>query len=172
MADVIDPMMQDLTPDFCKENSDLLIQLEAILEETEDTPENTSKELANFGQIIDRIMGATKTMGLKTMSAFCELGKVIAYKSSQTHDEKIQEIVVAVLFDSVDLLKKMNTQLLATGTTDLKKINTSAFTSRLQWLSNKFKDIDRASCAIETDKPEKNNMAQTSIDDLLADLGL
>ena len=47
--------------------------------------------------------------------------------------------------------------------------NTKAFGTRLNWLSAKFKDIDRASCAID---PAAGNLSQTSIDDLMQSLGL
>ena len=51
----------------------------------------------------------------------------------------------------------------------MENLNTKAFTTRLNWLSAKFKDIDRASCAID---PSAGTLTQTSIDDLIQSLGL
>ena len=48
----------------------------------------------------------------------------------------------------------------------MNKLNTKAFATRLNWLSEKFKAIERASCQIE------GNLDQQSIDDLMQSLGL
>jgi hypothetical protein len=48
----------------------------------------------------------------------------------------------------------------------MNNLNTKAFGTRLQWLSNKFKDIERSSCAVD------GNLKQSSIDDLMKSLGL
>jgi hypothetical protein len=48
----------------------------------------------------------------------------------------------------------------------MKNINLETFVSRLRWLSDKFKNIQRSSVAID-----KNNMDQQSIDVLLKNLG-
>ena len=49
-------------------------------------------------------------------------------------------------------------------------INLEAFASRLRWLADKFKNIQRSSVAIGAE--EKQLTDQASIDDLLANLGL
>jgi hypothetical protein len=59
--------------------------------------------------------------------------------------------------------------------TSLATLNTAAFGKRLKWLSDKFKDIDRASCSIEKEGvggDAQDNLSQNSIDDLMASLGL
>ncbi len=157
--------MKEIVAGFCEETESLLDELEAILMEIEQNPSN-SKDLEKFGQVIDRIMGASKSIGAEEIAIFCELGKVIGYKSSQIKEIPLIEVVVAVLFDSLDFLKKMNHDLKAGSEKSMGKINTKAFTSRLRWLSDKFKDIDRASCAVE------GNLSQNSIDDLMKSLGL
>ena len=131
-----------------------------------------AEELEKFGQIIDRVMGSAQTIGAEEISRFCELGKVIGYKSSQTTDLPLLNVVVAILFDAVDLLRGMVTSLQSGNSKTLNGLSTKAFATRLKWLSNKFQNIDRAS--VESDVKYENNkkMSQSSIDDLMASLGL
>ncbi len=170
MSLIDDPSMKEIVIDFCNESAILFDQLEATLEELETDLLNTI-QLEMFGQIIDRIMGAAKSIGATEIANFCELGKLIGYKSSQTKDEALLNIVVAVLFDTVDILRKMIEALRTGNSAVLKTLSTDAFSSRLRWLSDKFKHIDRASCAIGK-ADEKSRMNQGSIDDLLESLGL
>lgn len=167
MSMLNDPAMKEIVDSFCEETDSLFVSLETSLILMEENPSNT-KELEKFGQIIDRIMGAAKSIGATEIATFCELGKVIGYKSSQIKDIPLIEVVVAILFDSLDMLKKMNESLRAGNDKSMNKLNTKAFVTRLNWLSEKFKDIDRASCAIA---PE-GNLSQHSIDELMKSLGL
>lgn len=165
-----DPSMREIVEDFCKECFDLYDQLEEVLETLEDDPQ-TQGALEKFGQIIDRIMGAAKSIGATDIATFCELGKIIGYKSSQTKEIPLLEIVVAVLFDSLDLLRKMTESIMNNKSKSMKNLSSAAFVTRLNWLSDKFKDIDRASCTIEAEQTN-DNLKQNSIDDLLSSLGL
>jgi len=168
-----DPSMREIVEDFCQEANDLFADLETSLDEFEDDP-SSAKSLETFGQVIDRIMGAAKSIGAHDIAMFCELGKIIGYKSSQTKDPALLSVVIAVLFDAVDLLKKMVAKI-QSGEKDskLEGLSTEAFGSRLKWLSDKFKDIERASCTMENSDPEdEKELDQNSIDDLMASLGL
>jgi chemotaxis protein histidine kinase CheA len=165
MSLINDPSMKEIVIDFCNEADSLFDELEHTLSTVEEDP-NQSKELEKFGQIIDRIMGAAKSIGANEISTFCELGKVIGYKSSQIREIPLIEIVVAVLFDSIHMLRKMNQSLREGHSQSMNKLNTKAFATRLTWLSNKFKDIDRASCTFES------NLSQNSIDYLMKSLGM
>jgi chemotaxis protein histidine kinase CheA len=167
MSMINDPSMKEIIIDFCDEAESLFDQLEHSLEQTEENPVNT-KELEKFGQVIDRIMGAAKSIGANEVATFCELGKVIGYKSSQIKDIPLIEVVVAILFDSIHMLRKMVTALREGNERSMGQLNTKAFGTRLNWLSAKFKDIDRASCAID----DKGTLSQNSIDDLMQSLGL
>lgn len=172
------PIMDDpeIIEDFINESNSLFDNLETILEDLEDNPENPEK-LEEFGQVIDRIMGAAKSIQADQIALFCELGKIIGYKSSQVKDIPLINIVVAILFDSIDLLRKMCESLKADGNTELKSLSTEAFGTRLHWLSEKFKHIDRASVSFKEKNESSENktsdkMDQSSIDDLMAELGL
>ncbi len=166
-----DPSMKEIVVDFCDESLGLFAQLEECLENLEDNPSETG-ELEKFGQIIDRVMGAAKSIGATEVATFCELGKVIGYKSSQIKDPALIEVVTAILFDSVDLLNKMVTGLKDGSSKTTIGLSTNTFVTRLHWLKDKFNDIERASCATDTSKDAANNMSQNSIDDLMSSLGL
>jgi superfamily II DNA/RNA helicase len=64
------------------------------------------------------------------------------------------------------MLRKMNQALREGNDKCMNKLNTKVFATRLTWLSEKFKDIERSSCAIN------GNLNQDSIDDLMKSLGL
>lgn len=160
-----DPSMREIVIDFCNESDALFDQLEQHLTAFENNPKSTA-ELEKFGQIIDRIMGAAKSIGAEEIAKFCELGKLIGYKSSQISDVPLLEVVAGVLFDSVLMLRKMNQSLREGNSKCMNKLNTKAFGTRLTWLSDKFKDIERSSCKID------GNLSQNSIDDLMKSLGL
>ncbi len=160
-----DPSMKEIVVDFCNETDVLLNQLEATLNILEKNPES-HRDLEIFGQIIDRIMGAAKSIGATEIAQFSELGKIIGYKSSQIQDIPLIEVVVAILFDAVHMLRKMIRALRDGNNSCMNKLNTKAFASRLTWLSEKFKDIERSSCVVD------GNLNQTSIDDLMNTLGL
>lgn len=165
MSFINDPMMKEIIDDFCVEAEGLFDQMDGCIQKLENNPLDT-KELENFGQMIDRIMGAAKSIGASEIATFCELGKVIGYKSSQTREVPLLEVVIAILGDTVDMLRKMIKALKLGDDRCLNKLNSKAFVTRLQWLSAKFKDIERSSCAID------GNLNQNSIDDLLQSLGL
>jgi len=163
-----DPDMRDLVLDFCDESLAFLVELEETLEKLEDDVTNTS-HLENFGQIIDRIMGAAKAIGAHDIATFCELGKTIGYKSSQTKDPALLEVVVAILFDTVYLLNKMFKDLQENKSVEMKNLSSKGFVSRLSWLSDKFKNINRGSVGYAAGD---DSLEQKSIDDLMASLGL
>ena len=169
-----DPEMKEVIDDFCQETTELFEQLEEILEELEDDP-SQSEKLETFGQIIDRVMGAAKSIGLTEIGAFCELGKTIGYKSSQVPDAALREVVVAILFDALDILGKQLHSLKNGDIKGMKQLNTDAFATRMKWLSSKFKNVQRASCVQENQKEvtkeEKEVQTQDEIDTLMKNLG-
>lgn len=164
-----DPEMREIVIDFCDEAGKLYDELDEVLDNLEDDPTN-QKEMENFGQIIDRVMGAAKSIGANEIGKFCELGKAIGYKASQITDEPLLEVSVAVLFDANDLLKRMTNEIKTGESKGLEGLNTDAFVTRLKWLSEKYKSIDRASVSV--DKKESKEIGQADIDNLLEDLGL
>jgi chemotaxis protein histidine kinase CheA len=169
-----DPSMKEIVDDFCKEGRKQISQLNDHLFNLEDDLSDLS-ELEAFGQVIDRMMGAAKSLEINSMATFCELGKAIGYKASQVNEAGLISIVVAVLIDAVEILDTLLGKLEKGEVLELKEISTDAFISRLQWLNDKFKHIKRASVAIgdvaQTNSNKVENL-QDNIDDLLKQLGL
>jgi len=169
MSMLTDPEMEEVIIDFCGESSAIYDQIEAMLEEYEDEP--SPDKLEKFGQTIDRVMGAAKSIDAHQSGLYCELGKTISYKASQCEDKQLLDIVVAVLFDTVDILKSMNKNIIIEKEEKVDGVNLEAFESRLQWLAQKFKNIKRSSVSV-SDDGGGDEMNQKSIDDILKDLGL
>lgn len=162
MMDLKDPSMKEIVDAFCEECYELIPQLEEILESVEEDTSQVER-LEVFGQIIDRMMGAAKSIGAPKISIFCEMGKTIGYKASQVNETALIEVVVAILFDSIEILKKMLSSLKNGEGEGLAGINTDAFVTRLNWLANKFSHISRSSVAIGDQK---------SINEYISQLGL
>jgi chemotaxis protein histidine kinase CheA len=154
MSMLKDPEMKDVIIDFCTESNRFYEELEDMLDDLEENP-NDKPTLEKFGQTIDRIMGAAKSIDAVTTGKYCELGKIIGYKASQIEDEDLLNIIIAVLFDTVDILKELNESILAKGEETIKFVNLAAFGKRLHWLADKLKHIDRASVSIGTEKPKE-----------------
>lgn len=168
MSMLNDPEMKDVVLDFCVESERIFKELQNYLEDFEDDPED-KELLENFGQAIDRIMGAAKSLGANKIGTYCELGKIIAYKASQSKDEKLIQIVTAVLFDSIDVLSSLIKNIKLNQREDIDGVNLEAFTTRLKWLAGKFQNIERSSILL--DGTEELEADQRSIDQLLKDLG-
>ena len=66
MIDINDPDMREIVDEFCNESGELLEHLRDTLDKFEDDPESP-KLLEEFGQTVDRIMGASKTLGLEDL---------------------------------------------------------------------------------------------------------
>ncbi|MCT4642992.1 MAG: hypothetical protein N4A33_11940 [Bacteriovoracaceae bacterium] len=173
MMDLLkDPDMHEVVIEFCNETDELSDKLEELLEQYEDNLSQT-QHLEEFGQVIDRVMGAAKSLGAQNIGTYCELGKIVSYKSSQTKDVKMLEIVAAVLFDTVDILKSMVKNVRSSKEEIVQGISLDAFATRLKWLSEKFDHIERSSVALDDKKSTSNGpMDQKSINDLLEGLGL
>jgi chemotaxis protein histidine kinase CheA len=169
MSMLTDPEMEEVIIDFCSESGEIYDQIEAMLEEYEDEP--SPDKLEKFGQTIDRVMGAAKSIDAHQSGMYCELGKTISYKASQCDDQQLLDIVVAVLFDTVDILKSMNKNIIIEKEEKVDGVNLEVFASRLQWLAEKFKNITRSSVSVGS-IDESTDMNQKSIDDILKDLGL
>lgn len=126
---------------FCDETRTLLEQLTKITDEFEET--NDLNLLENFGQIIDRVMGAAYTLDLQEIGRFCELGKKIGYKASQTTDKKLIELAGPILADTTEILQAMVSGLINKELVPSQEA-LNAFRDRLRWFLEKFQDIERA----------------------------
>jgi chemotaxis protein histidine kinase CheA len=139
-------MDQELVSAMCHETLELCDQLDNILSDF-DEEESFSEPLEKFGQTIDRIMGAAKSLGLERIGLFSELGKIISYKASQSHSRELTNIVVGTMADCVDIIRALSDSLSQGKGEKIDDIDLEAFSKRLEWLSDKFKHIDRSSVA-------------------------
>lgn len=169
MIDLNDPDMKEIVIEFCDESDELLEQLRDYLDDFEDDPSNP-KLLEEFGQTIDRIMGASKTLGLKDIGHLCQMGKIIGYKGSQAKEQPLQEVTGGVLFDLCDLLEVLLVNLRESK--EENDYNIEAFKGRLQWLAGKFKHIERASCSFDEQEAKKDSTKTTAeLDRLINQFG-
>lgn len=144
MSMLHDPNMQEIIDEFIKEAGSVFDELQVILDKLEENPMQQD-QLEKFGQVIDRVMGAAKTIGINEIAALCEMGKIIGYKSSQTNDSELLTIVVATMADMMEMLQSMLKDVKDRKEKIGGDINLSAFSNRLKWLAEKFKNIERAS---------------------------
>jgi chemotaxis protein histidine kinase CheA len=139
--------MKELVETFCNESDELIKELNQILNLYQE--EFNPLHLEKFGQIIDRIMGAAQSLGAMEIGKFCEMGKMIGYKSSQAENRQLLELASPILLDAVEMVASMVTQLRKGERTTKENLPIEAFSSRLKWFLEKFSDIERASVAVK-----------------------
>lgn len=147
----------ELVEAFQGECKDLVAKLDQILDQLDQgqSLDETKKSLELYGQIIDRMMGAAKALSMKRIASFCELGKMMGYKSSQSDDESLHQLVIAFLFDATEQVRELIDQLPQSEDENHPMPQAASLLSRLKWLMEKFKHIERASVEIG-DKSKKN----------------
>ena len=161
-----DPDMREIVEGFVEESYSLLEEMEDLLENMED--EYTAQDMEQFGQVVDRIMGAAKSIGADEVGKYTELLKLIGYKSSQSEDDKLIDVTVAVLFDATDLVKKMIQKIEKNDAKYMENMNTEAFSKRLHWLADKFRDIHRSSVSHDGKTEDEDK----DLDALMKEMGL
>lgn len=150
----------------------------AILEKCEGNYDQVER-LDEFGQIVDRIMGAAEMIGLQIsdpnhmihkVSDYAAICKAVGYKASQIKDnDQFYDICVALLLDGTEVLQMMM-QELTSDKKNIKDLFTQTFLERLRWVSAQFGAGFRSS--VDINKGQKEKLDQTDIDDLLKKLGL
>lgn len=140
-------MNDEIVQEFCLETKVLLNELEPLLEDLELDPANF-KALENFGQIVDRIMGAAKTLEFHQMGIISEFCKTISYKSAQSQNTELVIIVVAFLFEAVENLNEMVENLKHNKPAELDPSTIKTLQSRLEFITVRLAHIQRSSVAI------------------------
>jgi chemotaxis protein histidine kinase CheA len=139
--------MDDLLQEFYLDTSSILKDLELILENLEKNPSDYHL-LEKFGQQIDRIMGASKSLGYVSIGEITESCKTISYKSSQAKNVELVTIVVAILFDALEAISELCESLFTKGNEELNPSTKKMIYSRLNFINNKLSHIQRSSVAI------------------------
>lgn len=167
---------QDILKDFIRESKGLIPDLIELLESIEGDFSQV-KRLEDYGQKVDRIMGAAKSLALMvpldhplaTIADYAALCKAVGYKASQIEGHpQFFDICVALLLDATETLNSWIDKLEDSSAVDLKSSFSATFLERLRWVSNQFGSEVRAS--VGTSKSKK--MDQSEIDDLLRKLGV
>jgi chemotaxis protein histidine kinase CheA len=140
--------MDEILQEFCQETNSIISELVSILENLEIKPDDY-KALEVFGQKVDRIMGAAKSLQLQKMGEISELCKIISYKSAQSKNIEVVTIATAFLFEAVEVLKEMIANLGKGQTEEINPTAINTIISRLEFMSNKLASIQRSSVAID-----------------------
>jgi len=167
---------KEIVDEFLDESRGLIEELLDLLAVLEDDY-SEAEQLSDYGNKVDRIMGASKSLALMApadhpmhmISDYAALCKAVGYQASQIkNNEHFFQICVALLLDATEVLK----ELLKNINEDGKKLRSSippAFIDRLRWVTNQFGKTVNVSVTIgET----ATTMTQADIDDLLKKLGL
>lgn len=139
--------MDELIQEFCLETNTIISDLESLLEKLEENPSDFQL-LETFGQKVDRIMGAAKSLEYLTIGTITEFCKSISYKAAQSKNTELVIIVVAFLFEAVEALKEMSKTLSTSGLEQLDPTISKTIFSRLEFISQKLIHIQRSSVAI------------------------
>lgn len=167
----------EILKEFQNESKILIDKMISILETCEGDFSQV-KGLEEFGQNVDRIMGAAKSLALLAdpdhlihkIADYSAICKAVGYKSSQIQDnEQFYDICVALLLDGTEVLRTM-IDTLTSGKTAVKELFSKTLLERLRWVSSVFSADIRGS--VDVHKGEKKKLSQNDIDDLLKKLGL
>lgn len=140
--------MDDILEEFCNDANQIIAELELILEKLEDSPEQYIL-LESYGQKIDRIMGAAKSLGYEKIGSLSESSKIISYKVAQTKNKEFIKIAVAILFDAVDAINEILQNLIEKKEEIIDTSRENAVFSRVKFIADKLTHIQRASVAID-----------------------
>ena len=140
-------MDPEIIQEFCLETDSLIEEMLQILEQLESSP-TEYKLLETFGQKVDRIMGAAKSLECHKMGTLSELCKTISYKAAQSKNVELVIIVVAFLFEAVEALGEMSSGLKETNQEVLNPVAMTTIQSRLEFMAKKLSNIQRSSVAI------------------------
>ncbi len=140
-------MDEEILQEFCLETKVLLSELDALLEDLELNPEKF-KLLEIFGQKVDRIMGAAKSLELTQMGLISEYCKTLSYKSAQSKNRELVIIVIAFLFEAVEKLKEMISALSTNKSAELNPSTIKTILGRLEFIGGRLSHIQRSSVAI------------------------
>jgi hypothetical protein len=151
-------MTDELVQEFCQDAKAILAELSPIIESLEfHSP--VSGQLEAYGQKVDRIMGAAKSLGYESIGSISELCKAVSYKASQSKDPHLVRIVTGVLAEATEGLTILVETLEASGSEPGKDPQVIALHSRLNFLQTKLADIQRSSVAVSD--PELAKISDT-----------
>jgi len=93
----------ELVQEFCQDVRAILEELSPLIDSIEFKNIRPS-DLESFGQKVDRIMGAAKSLGYESIGTISELCKAVSYKASQSQDPNLVRIVTGILAEALEAL--------------------------------------------------------------------
>jgi len=157
----------EIISSFLEESYDIVDQLEVILETCESSFSHV-RQLENFGQMVDRIMGAAKSIALQlqdknpaldAIGEYAQICKNVGYKSSQIKtNEKFYNVCVSFLLDALEVLREACDALKNKVPINLEKKKN--FLDRLKWIDGQFGSEYRASVDPTAKVPDFLNQEQ------------
>lgn len=166
---------KEILNDFYAESKGLIEELIELLESMEGDFSQL-ETLTIYGNKIDRIMGAAKSIalmaepdhGLNLISDYTSLCKLVAYKAAERKtNSKLYDVTVALLLDATEALNILMTQL-ELPLDQLKKTISPNFIERVRWVSQQLtKPVEATPGAgVAADA-----LGQSEIDQLMKKLG-
>jgi len=161
--------------EFQSESKILINKMTSILNRCEGDLSQV-QSLEDYGQSVDRIMGAAKSLALLAppehlihkIADYSAICKAVGYKSAQIkNNEQFYDICVALLADGTEVLQALIQGL--SQPVEIKDLFSKTFLDRLRWVSNEFGTEFRSS--LDVHKGQKNKLSQNEIDELLKKLG-
>lgn len=144
---------KDIVVDFKKETSEILLELEEIVEGLESVKKEFPAELlAAFAQRIDRIMGAAKTIGmsqpnhngLQRIGAIAQLCKELGYRAAESNAQVIVPLFAAFWADTLEVIAELVNSLEdEQKSAELANSFSSVLEKRLTWLSEKLNELSK-----------------------------
>lgn len=166
----------DILNDFVLEAKRVITDSTSVLDKVEGEMVQ-SKKLQDYGNLVDRIMGGAKSIGLiappnHAINMVCDyaaLCKAVGYKASQiNNNEQFFDICVALLQDATENLDVLINNL-DKSPENLRKMISNAFLERLRWVSSKFSSEYNAS--VGKSNSGKKALGQNEIDELMKKMG-
>ncbi len=167
--------MDELVVDFKAESLTLIGEMLTILEAIEGDASKFT-QLEQYGQIVDRIMGASKSLALmdpklkpmmEPIGKYTEVCKEVAYKGSQVpNNEALFNAVVGLLFDGAEMIKELVEGIGNNKSVAIKDAVNQTFLERLVWVTKQFGSNLRGT--LDTGANKKTS----EIEELLKKMGL
>lgn len=140
-------MDEEILSGFKQESQEILVELEKLIELMEANPQNPfEKELPEYSQKIDRIMGAAKTLsmeapehlGLKRIGAITALCKQLGYNAGLTKDPRLLPFFAAFFADTLEVLQELVGVVEDEAKSkEISQQYSSVLQKRLEWLASK-----------------------------------
>lgn len=176
---------KDILDGFIEESTLLLKELTGIAEQLEMPAETfPAKLLEDYSQIIDRIMGAAKTLlllapdhiGLQSIGKISEICKSMGYKAAERNEAAVIPLFAAFWMDVIEVLQELLEVIQDRDETiRIAKSFSPILQKRLEWLLSKVNSGSqgqRVATAEGAELKEGEQLSAADFANLLKELGI